>query len=67
MAEPTLPAAEVTTIFLICPVWGQMAEVTALYGRRGFVSVVGCPLSPPGSGCAAPCEELVRRWCEYAA
>lgn len=57
---------EPTTISLICPLWGQVADVTVLCDERGFVGVVACPLSEPGTACLAPCEAAMRRWCEYA-
>jgi hypothetical protein len=57
---------EPTTVSLICPLWGQVAEVTVICDERGFVGVLGCPLSEPGMACLAPCEAQMRRWCEYA-
>lgn len=56
----------VTTIALICPLWGQVAEVTVRSDEDGRVIVVGCPLSEPATACLAPCEGEVRRCCEYA-
>lgn len=67
MVEPTVSRAGLTTISLLCPLWGQVAEVTALCGPRGLIGVVHCPLSQPGRACATPCEDQVRSWCEYAA
>lgn len=58
--------AEPTTISLICPLWGQVVDVTVLCDEGGFVGVAGCPLSEPGTACLAPCEAEMRRWCEYA-
>lgn len=56
----------VMTISLVCPLGGEMAEVTAVCDRDGLVGVVGCPLAEPGTACLAPCEAEVRQWCEYA-
>lgn len=58
--------AELLTVSLICPLWGQLADVTVISDGDGFVAVVGCPLSEPGIACLAPCEAQTRRWCEYA-
>lgn len=66
MGEPTLSGPELTTVSLLCPVWGQVVEVTALCGPSGLIGVVRCPLSQPGTGCLAPCEDQVRSWCGYA-
>lgn len=54
------------TISLVCPLGGEMAEVTAVCDRDGLVGVVNCPLAEPGTACLAPCEAEVRQWCEYA-
>ncbi len=54
------------TISLVCPLGGEMAEVTVVCDRDGFVGVVGCPLAERGTACLAPCEAKVRQWCEYA-
>lgn len=65
MAEPIGSGTELVTISLICPLWGQVAEVTARCAEGGRVSVLQCPLSEPGIACLAPCVAEVRRWCEY--
>lgn len=65
MAEPTRSGTELVTVSLICPLWGQVTEVTALWADGGLVSVLRCPLSEPGIACLAPCVAEVRRWCEY--
>lgn len=41
-------------------------DVTVLCDEGGFVGVLGCPLSEPGTACLAPCQAEMRRWCEYA-
>lgn len=66
MGEPVRSGVELTTISLICPLWRQAVDVTVICDEGGFVGVVGCPLSEPGTACLAPCEAEMRRWCEYA-
>lgn len=58
---------QVTTISLLCPLWAQVADVTALCDERGLVTILGCSLSEAGTACLAACEGEVRRWCAYAA
>ncbi len=58
---------QVTTISLLCPLWAQMADVTALCDERGLVAVLGCSLNEAGAACLAACEAEVRQWCAYAA
>lgn len=59
-------AARLTTISFVCPLWCDVAEVTAVCDEGGNICILNCPLCQPGSACAAPCEEDVRRWCEYS-
>lgn len=56
---------ELMTIVLICPLLGEMAEVTVLTEADRFVGIVGCPLREPGTTCLGACEAGLRRWCEY--
>lgn len=56
----------VTTISLLCPLWGHVAEVIALCDERGLVTVFSCSLSEQGAVCLAPCEVEVRRRRELA-
>lgn len=67
MPEPSRSGDELTTISLICPLWGQGVDVTVLCDARGLVGLMRCPLCQPGTACLAACEDQVRRWCEYAA
>ena len=58
---------QVTSISLLCPLWEQVADVTALLDERGLVTVLGCSLNETGMACVAACEMEVERWCAYAA
>ena len=60
MAEPV--RSELTTVSLICPVWGQVVDVTVICDERGFIRATACALSQPGTACLAPCEAEMRRW-----
>jgi len=66
VGEPVGSGVELTTVSLICPLWGQVVDVTVICDERGFVGAAGCPLSEPGTACLAPCEAEMRRWLEYA-
>lgn len=65
MADSVRSGVEVTTVSLICPLWGQMVDVTVICDERGFIGATGCALSEPGTACLAPCEAEMRRWLEY--
>ena len=66
MDERVGSGVELTTVSLICPLWGQAVDVTVICNERGFVGAAGCPLSEPGRACLAPCEGEMQRWLEYA-